>query len=227
MCVRILAAGGALVAALGAPAAAQAAPEIAPLKPCYVTAQTDEGPRSEGMEIAATHFTPNSSVDLTIDGAPVEGGTGLKAGASGELSVSIPAPFVPEGSDAFTVTLTEQGNPANTAWQTAKSTALGVSLEPPSARPSQKVRFEGLGFTEDEAIYAHYIHKGKVRETVRMARKPRGCGRFRTRRRQFPMRNPRLGKWTVQFDQSRRFVDPAQDPINFVRLGIRVRLVRD
>lgn len=222
---RILAACGTLIAALAVPAAAEALPTIQPLKPCYVTALTDEGPQSEGVEIAAGGFTPNSNVDLTIDGALVPGGDDLKAGLSGELTALIEAPFVESGRKPFTVTLTETTNPANTVSATAESTALGVSLKPESARPSERIRFKGLGFTEQKPIYAHYIRKGKVRKSVRMARKPRACGGFRTRKRQFPMRNPRVGRWTVQFDQFKRYVDPAVTPINFVRLAIRIRLV--
>ncbi len=138
----------------------------------------------------------------------------------------MPAPFVTAGSRTFTVTLTEVGNPANTVSTTAKSTALGVTVTPSSARPSQRIRFRGLGFTQDKAIYAHYIHKGKVRKTVRMARQPRGdCGGFRARRRQIPIKNPGLGKWILQFDQSKRFINPAVTPIVYVRLGITIRLV--
>ncbi len=226
---RILAAGGAVIAAFAAPAAAQAAPAIQPLKPCYVTALTAAGQESEGMQIMAGGFTPNSNVRLTIDGAPVPGGEALKAGLQGELNLPspVPAPFVESGRRPFTVTLTEIDNPANTVSATSESASLGVSLKPETAKPSQRIRFKGLGFTEDKAIYVHYLRKGKVRRTVRMAREPRACGGFRTRKRQFPMRNPRLGKWVLQFDQSRQYVDPAVTPINFVRLAIRIRLVRD
>jgi hypothetical protein len=167
-------------------------------------------------------------VRLTIDGAPVPGGEALKAGLSGELNIAdFPAPFVESGRRPFTITLTEIDNPANTVSATAESAALAVTLVPETARPSQRIRFKGLGFTEDRAIYVHYLRKGKVRKTVRMAREPRACGGFRKRRRQFPMRNPRLGKWILQFDQSRQYVDPNVTPINFVRLAIRIRLVRD
>jgi hypothetical protein len=227
MAPRILAGSGALLAVLAAPAVAAAAPTIQPLEPCYVTALTDEGPQSEGVQITAAGFTPNSNVDLTIDGALVPGGDDLKAGMSGELTALIEAPFVESGRRAFTVTLTETTNPANNVSATAESAALGVSLKPQTARPSERIRFRGLGFTDDKPIYAHYVRKGKVRKTVRMASRPRACGGFSTRRRQFPMRNPKLGRWTVQFDQFRRFVDPKVTPINFVRLGIRIRLVRD
>jgi hypothetical protein len=227
MSPRTLAGSGALLAILAAPAAAQAAPTIQPLEPCYVTALTADGPRSEGVQITAGGFTPNSNVDLTVDGALVPGGDDLKAGASGELSALIEAPFVESGRRPFTVALTETANPANAVSATAESAALGVSLNPETARPSERIRFKGLGFTQDKAIYVHYIRKGKLRKTVRMARKPRACGGFRTHRRQFPMRNPRLGRWTLQFDQHRRYVDPNVTPIDFVRLGIRIRLVRD
>ncbi len=227
MSPRTIAGSVALLIALVAPAAAQALPTIQPLKPCYVTAQTSQGPQSEGMQITAAGFAPNSKVDLSIDGAPVEGSVGLQTDAAGTLNLAtlVPAPFVASGSRTFTVTLTEQGNPANTVSTTAKSTALGVSVKPSSAKPSDRILFKGSGFTDPRGIYAHYLHKGKVRKTVRMARRPRACGGFRTRRRQIPITNPALGNWTVQFDQYKRFVDPDDKPIVYVRLGIRIRLV--
>jgi hypothetical protein len=179
------------------------------------------------MEIVASGFTPNSTVELTIDGAPVQDGSGLQVGPDGTVTLmkSVPAPFVQEGTRPFTVTLTENGNPANTASATAKSTALGVSVKPKTAKPSDRVRFEGLGFTEDKPIYAHYVHKGKLRKTVRMARKPRECGGFEVRRRQIPIRRPGLGSWIVQFDQSKRFRRPADGGIVYVRLRIELKLV--
>ena len=87
------------------------------------------------------------------------------------------------------------------------------------------MRFEGLGFTEDKPVFAHYVRKGKLRRTVRMARRPGDCGGFSARRRQIPIRHPRLGRWTVQFDQSRKYVDPDAQEIVYVRLGIRITLV--
>jgi hypothetical protein len=227
MSPRTIAGGAALLISLAVPASAHAVPTIQPLKPCYVTANTAQGPQSEGVKITATGFTPNSKVDLTIDGAPVQDGAGLQTDTAGTLDLAtlVPAPFVQSGSRTFTVTLTEQGNPANTVSTTAKSTALGVTLTPSSAAPSQRIRFRGLGFTDPKAIYAHYIYKGELKRTVRMARRPRECGGFRARRRQIPLRHPGLGKWTVQFDQSRRLVDPDVKPIVFVRIAIKITLV--
>ena len=227
MSPRTIAVGGVMLFLLAAPAAARAVPTIQPLKPCYVTASTAQGPQSEGFQVIAMGFTPNSKVDLTIDGAPVDGGAALQTDTAGTLNLPnlVPAPFVESGSRTFTVTLTEQGNPVNTVSTTAKSTALGVTVTPASARPSQRIRFKGLGFTQDKGIYAHYIHKGKVRKTVRMARRPRDCGGFSARRRQIPIDNPGLGNWIVQFDQSKRYFDPRVRDMVYVRLGIRIRLV--
>jgi hypothetical protein len=227
MSPRTLAGAAALLTALAAPATAQALPTMAPLEPCYVTADTAQGPQSEGVQIAASGFTPNSTVQLTIDGAPVPGGEQLQIDANGALLPlpAVPAPFVEEGSKPFTVALTETGNPANTVSATAKSTALGVSVKPQSAKPSDRVRFKGLGFTKDKPIYAHYIHTGELRKTVRLARQPRECGGFEVHRRQIPIRRPELGNWIVQFDQSKRFRRPAAGGIVYVRLLIELKLV--
>jgi len=227
MSPRTLAGSGALLIALAAPAAAQALPTIGPLKPCYVTAATPSGPQSEGVQITAAGFTPNSTVTLTIDGATLPGSEGLQTDTAGNLNLSqlVPAPFVASGSRSFTITLTEDGNPANTVSATARSTALGVTVRPQQAPPSDLVRFKGLGFTEDKAIYAHYIYKGKVRKTVRMARTPGECGRFSARRRQIPIREPGLGRWTIQFDQFKRYFSPGEREIVYVRLVVRLRLV--
>ena len=65
-----------------------------------------------------------------------------------------------------------------------------------------------------------------MRKTVRMALEPGACGSFTKRRRQIPIRRPGLGEWTIQFDQYRRYRDPDEASIVFVRLGIRIRLVR-
>jgi hypothetical protein len=228
MSTRTLVGGCTLMAALAAPAAAQAAPTIMPLKPCYVTAKTDEGRQQEPMQITGAGFTANASVDLTIDGQPVEGGSGLQTDQNGNLPLPpVPAPFVRRGSREFTVTLTEVNNTVNTVSATASSTALGVSVKPEEARPSDRIRFKGRGFTEDRPIYAHYRYKGKVRKTVRMARKPDSCGSFEVRRRQIPVKRPGLGLWKIQFDQSKEFVDPDANPIVFVTLAIRIRLVRE
>jgi hypothetical protein len=231
MSARIPAVTGALLVALLVPASAEAAVTIDPLKPCYVSAQTAAGPQTEGIAIRATGFLPNSTVDLSIDGQLVPGGQGLQTDPEGTLTLPspVPAPFIAKGTREFPLTLTEVGNPANTATATAKTTALGVNVKPKRARPSRRVRFKGGGFTADKSVYAHYVFKNKVRKTVRMARKTGACGSWSARKPQIPVNDPKPGLWTVQFDQSKRYID-ATNPNStldsvFVRLGISVTLV--
>ncbi|HTE61738.1 MAG TPA: hypothetical protein VK631_15400, partial [Solirubrobacteraceae bacterium] len=88
----------------------------------------------------------------------------------------------------------------------------------------------GNGFTGDTPVYAHYVFKNKLRKTVRMARKTGTCGSWNARKAQIPVKQPKPGAWTVQFDQSKRYFD-ATNPDSgldsvFVRLGISVTLVR-
>jgi hypothetical protein len=231
MSSRTFAVAGALLFALLAPAGAQAA-EIAPLKPCYVTAGTAASPQQEGVGISATGFSANSTVALAIDGAAVPGGEALQTDQAGSITLQpeqVPAPFVAKGSKPFTVTLTENGNPANVATATARTTALGVSVTPRRARPSQRIKFKGNGFTARKPVYAHYVYRNKLRKTVRLARKTSPCGAWQARRPQIPVERAQTGTWTVQFDQSKRYRD-ARKPNSglssvFVLIDISVTLV--
>ena len=225
---RTLAVAGVLLTALAVPAGARAAVIDPPLKPCYVTVGDALGER-ESVTFRASGFTPNSKVDLALDGQPVPGGIALQTDASGALGaltpLSIPAPYVAAGSRDFTISLIEQGNPASVATAIAKTTALGISVTPKSARPSRRIRFRGNGFTGRKRVYAHYVYRGKVRKTVRMARPTGPCGSWQARKRQIPIPNPATGRWIVQFDQLRRYVEPPDIPSVYVRLTIRVRRV--
>ena len=217
---------GGLLTLLLAPAVAQAAPTLEPLKPCYVTAGTANNPQGEPVLLRAAGFTPTSRVDLTLDGTLV--GQGLQVDAQGILAVpEFPAPFVGKGTREFTVTLTEQGNPANTVTATASTSALGVKVKPRQARPSERIRFTGLGFTADKPVYAHYTKRGKQRARVRLVRSPGDCGAWSVRRPQFPIDDPSRGKWIVQFDQSKRYINGTTGRLRsvFVRLQIDIKLV--
>jgi hypothetical protein len=227
---RSFAVTGALLISLLVPAAAEAA-VIQPLKPCYVTANTPTGPQAEGVAISASGFTPNSTVDLSIDGALVPGGQALQTDASGNLVLppnSVQAPFIAQGTRQFTVTLTESANPANTVSAASLTTALGVNVTPREAKPSKRVHFEGSGFTGSKPVYAHYVYKKKLRRTVRMARKTTDCGGWTSHRDQIPVQKPETGNWTVQFDQSKKYRN-ARNPnsgLKSVFVLIRISVTR-
>ena len=88
-------------------------------------------------------------------------------------------------------------------------TALEVSSSPANAPTSAKVRFRGRGFIDPNnplnPIYAHYVLNGKVRATVTIGKPRFDCGQFSVRRPQFPMKHPKPGVWTIQFDQQKTY----------------------
>jgi hypothetical protein len=100
-------------------------------------------------------------------------------------------------------------------------TALSVTASPSKPRnTSTRVRFRGRGFTEPfTPVYAHYVFKDKVRETVRIGKPFGDCGQFSVRRRQFPIKHPHVGTWIVQFDQEQAYNPKA---IAYARLKIVV-----
>jgi len=230
MSPRILAISGALLIALAVPAGAKAAVTIEQLsKPCYVTAGTAANPQGEAIVIKAHGFTGSSLVDIAFDGEVLY--PGRQTDANGDLGVLspliLPAPFIKKGSDEFTMTLTEQGNPANTATVTGRHTALGVKVKPQRAKPSKKIRFSGAGFTQDKSVYAHYVFNGKLKKTVKMSGNPNACGEWKKRAKQIPVDDPSTGIWTVQFDQLKKYKNPAKTPdFNSVFVQLRISVTR-
>ena len=206
MSPRTLAVSGALLIALAVPAAAQAAVTIDPLlKPCYVTAETDDGRVGEAIVVKAHGFTPERGRRHRLRrrgrATPACRPTPTASWACSS-PVRVEAPFIKKGSRDFTLTLTEQGNPANTATVTGRRVALDVKRQAPAgAHGRAEIRFRGRGFTANEPVYAHYVYEGELRKTVRMARDPNTCGEWRKRARQIPVATRTRGIWTVQFDQ--------------------------
>ena len=205
----------ATLAALAAPAAASAA-ALDPLEPCYVAAARD---RTEAVHFGGSGFTPDGRLDIAVDGVVVSADVPVMLDGTFPPG-DVPAPFVSEGQRPFTVTATEQRT-GITASAVSRVAALDLELRPARARPSSRVVFHGHGFTDPGPVFAHYLYRGKVRKTVRLAR-PRGhCGHFRVRRVQLPIRRPRVGTWTLQADQHRRYRWPPAS--SAYRLQIIVR----
>jgi hypothetical protein len=214
--VRLLPVTALLVLALAAPASAT--PRMAALHPCYAS----DGPAPEQREtisVLASGFTPAAHVDLYIDGQLRSSG---RADISGSAAAKVPAPVQSIGQRPFTLTLQEQENTSNFVTATSLVTNLSVTLRPKRARPSHKVRFSGRGFTADAPVFGHYVFAGKVRKTIRLARRPvQPCGIFHAKRRQIPVRRPTPGDWLLQVDQQRRYSPhPAS---NMQPVFIRVR----
>jgi hypothetical protein len=221
MVLRLLTAS-ALVALLG-PAAATAAvaPTIDPLaQPCYVAAQPDQ---TQPVAISGHGFMPFAYINVFIDDVvqtPAPGTPPPQADANGNVVGSVPAPYIPFGVHRFTLRLTEQANTDDSASAIGWVTALSVEQIPAKARTRARVRFKGRGFVGPGPVYAHYVFDGRSHKTVRVARPHGGCGAFSRRMRQFPFRHgPRVGTWTIQFDQQRHY---TASPEVSARLTVKV-----
>jgi hypothetical protein len=206
--VRLFALSALLFLVAAAPAAADPALSK-PLKPCYVSDGPEPNQR-ETVHLEAGGFTPAGHVTLLLDNQFVTDDAGNplvgQADAKGTVRAQIPAPFQGLGERPFSVQLREMENTLHVLTAGASVTNLSVTLRPKRARPSRKVRFRGRGFTENAPIWGHYLYGGKVRKTIRLARRPAGlCGVFHAKRRQIPVRDPAVGKWTLQVDQRRRY----------------------
>jgi hypothetical protein len=203
--------GSALAAALG-PAAATAAaePAIDPLAPCYVAAQPNQ---TQPVMISGHGFMPYALIDVYVDDIqqmPAAGSAPPQADANGDVTGSVPAPYFPFGIHPFTLRLTEPANPADTATTTSSVATLSVEQVPPSARTRARVRFRGRGFIAPGPVYAHYVYKDRSYKTVQVALPQGACGAFSRRMRQFPFRHsPKVGTWTIQFDQQPRYGVPV------------------
>jgi hypothetical protein len=211
----------AVFAALGAaPASAQQPPppSLAQLKPCYVAATEEQ---REFVLVDGSGFTPFALIDVFVDDILQASDPPPQAAFDGSLKGSVRAPFIEEGQRQFTLRATEHDNPVNSAIRGAKVTRLSVEQRPESAATRERVRFRGRGFTTPAPIYAHYVFAGKSRKTVEIGMPTGDCGLFSVRRRQFPFKkSPRVGVWTIQFDQVEKY-DPKASPR--VPLTIKVR----
>ena len=125
------------------------------------------------------------------------------------------------------MTLTEQGNPANTATVTGRRTALGVEVKPAARAAEREIRFRApaspgqAASTPTTSTTASCARRCGCRATRNR------CGEWRKRARQIPVSDPATGIWTVQFDQLKQYREPGQNfPSVYVQLQISVTLVQ-
>jgi hypothetical protein len=206
---------GALAATLGPAAAVAAAqPNIEPLAPCYVAAQPSQ---TQPVTIHAHGFMPYAPINVSVNGVQE---AQPQADANGDVSGSVPAPYYPDDLiHQFTVQVVDARSGAG-ASASSLVTMPVVHQLPQQARTGARVRFKGRGFTAPGFVYAHYVFKGVSHKTVRLAQPKGACGAFSRKIRQFPFRGrPKVGLWTIQFDQERHYSPLASV---FVRLPIRV-----
>ena len=214
MLLRSMITGAALAVLAAAPASA--APVLSPPKRCYVAAQEQQ---REFVTVDATGFTPFAYVDIYLDNILYDS---PRATYLGGLTGMVQAPFPQTEQREFTLRLNERDNPVNTVSATTKVTQLTVEQLPAKASTDERVRFKGRGFTAATPIYAHYVFAGKSTRTVQLGMPTGDCGLFSIKRKQFPFKkSPRVGVWTIQFDQEQRY-----NPNAAVRVPLTIKVKR-
>ena len=208
--ITILAAGGALLAPTTAGAATLEA-----LAPCYRSVDTET---RETVPVKAAGFTPGERVNVYIDGRVVR--ENITVLPEGRIEGGVSAPYQASGERPFTLSVAQVGQPSNAASTSSRVAALALRLKPRQAKPSQRVRFVGRGFTDGTEVFAHYVRKGKLRKTVSLGAPQGPCGRVSVKRRQFPIARPAFGRWTLQVDNLETY--SPEPPGVFMQIAIRV-----
>ena len=184
------------VLALAVPAAASAAATLAvsPQKRCYGTGET--------VTFNGTGFSPGGIVDFTRDGRPISSTEDIKAGPQGEVKADLEVANA-RGSETRTYAAIDRDDPALNASVSVRISELNVDIEPSGGQPSRPRTITAVGFTTGRTLYAHIIHRGRVRN-VRIGRLRGACRRLEAKQRLFGRDVP-SGRHIVRFDTSRRY----------------------
>lgn len=213
------------LALLLAPAAARGAAVQAD-RACYL--ETDK----TTVTITGNGFTPGQPYTVSLDGQPLTGGAGA-LDDGGAMRGAFTPPLL--GDDVqekmFTVGVQSDALLATTTFTVTKFRA---SFSPAKGDPAKlKVRFSVNGFglgAPNPDVYLHYVAPGgKVKDTVRLGRAQGQCGSIaRTaQRRLFPFKNPKHGKWQLQFDTSKSYQRGVSgSPFLFYTVGVNVHMAK-
>jgi hypothetical protein len=164
--------------------------------PCYL--------EKEPFNATGIGFTAGGAVNFAFDGQLAASGT---ADPSGNFTQPLTAPLLPGTSlqHTFSLAAQDQTNPALAATASVTVTKRAATVKPHRAKPTSKVRFGIHGMPPGQAIYLHYVFHGKQRARVKMGTARAPCGTLNVRKRFFPIRRPRIGTWTFQFDNEKRY----------------------
>jgi hypothetical protein len=188
------------IVTIAAPAAASAATlSVEPDRPCYREQQT--------VFLRAEGYTPNGFVDFTRDGQLVER---LQADSSGAISGNLTLPGLITGQRGLTYVGQDVADAARRAEVTLLTSATDVRVKPVRGAPNRRLTIDGRGFFgRNRVVWAHVVRQGREARarrvrTIRIGRVKGACKRIEARKRLF-RRNPRPGRYRVQFDLFREY----------------------
>jgi hypothetical protein len=164
---------------------------LGPARPCQLSGQK--------VGVLGGGYTPNSSVQVSIDGQSL--GT-LPTDANGVIGGQITFGRL-DGVKTHTVTAVDAANPALTAQTTFVGTTRQVTVKPKRARAGKKLKIRGYGFLGAGKAYIHVRGHG-YRADAKIGNPSAPCGTWSARRHIVPS-SAAAGVYHVQFDQKKRF----------------------
>jgi hypothetical protein len=172
--------------------------------PCYLSG----GP----INASGTGFTPGGPVNYSFDGQLSASGT---ADPAGNIAQPLTAPTLPPKTlqHNYSLAAQDQTNPALADTTGVLVTRRAVTITPHRSRPKRKVKFRIHGMPPGGPIWLHYVFHGKQRFRKKLGTAKAPCGTLTVRSRFFPINRPRVGTWTFQFDNKKRYSKRSQPRI--------------
>lgn len=194
-------AGAATLMACSALAAQASAAQIALSARCYLNTASS----TANVTIAGTGFFPSSNVDIS-------GGVfgTVTADAAGKFVTTVRAPndTIKPGAKTFTVTASND-DPATGQSVSASTTGLysqaGLALGDNVVGFGKRITYYFGGFRPGKQIYGHYFIGKRLVGRKRFGKATGPCGTLRAKATGYPISNAHPDKWTVYYDNVKRF----------------------
>lgn len=170
------------------------------------TVAVDFGCYISGSPINAsgTGFTAGGPVNFSFDGQLAASGV---ADGAGNIAQPLTAPVLAfnQYQHQYSLAAQDQTNPALAATVPVFVTQRTVTISPHRAPPRRKIKFGIHALNPGQAVYLHYIFKRKQRFRKKLGTAKAPCGSLSKKTRFFPTSRPRVGIWTFQFDNQKRY----------------------
>jgi hypothetical protein len=170
-------------------------------KKCYVNVNPSAG---APVTILGSGFGPGDAVDI-------QGGdlfTTTTASATGTIAATTHGPILATADPAtkrFTLTATDEVNPASVATTELKVANLAVTTKPAKVKHlTTKVTFLFSGFAPGKHIFAHYVRK-KSLARAEFGKANGDCGVLKEKALLYPGGHPRYRQYTVAFDSTKKY----------------------
>jgi antitoxin (DNA-binding transcriptional repressor) of toxin-antitoxin stability system len=165
---------------------------ITPVKPCYITRETDT--------LSGTGYTPGGTVGIAVDGLPV---FDLVADSAGAFTTSLQFGTM-RAVKTHTLSATDRTNPALNATVSFVGTTHQVTVKPSTGRAGKKRKMRGYGFINGPKAYMHVRGHG-IRATTLVGRPSGVCGTWGPTRKRIVPSTAASGDYRVQFDARRKY----------------------